>query len=95
MKSFKLVASWIFVIISVIGLLIGFYIMGLPFVMALLIGPILVSVFSTDSPFTPEYVPYLIFFGGYALEIGWFALLSFALKNIVLSFKKDEQDSQT
>jgi len=60
--------------------------------MDLLIIPALIAVFSTDDPSTPAIVPFLIFVGGYGLEIGWFVLLFFAVRTIVRSFKKEEQD---
>jgi len=89
-KTFKLVASWIFVIVSVV--LVGLLFTNSKILMDLLIIPALIAVFSTDDPSTPAIVPFLIFVGGYGLEIGWFVLLFFAVRTIVRSFKKEEQD---
>lgn len=84
MQAFKHVVSWIFAIISAVGVLIAGP--------ELLLAPALLSAFSTDSPLTPDYVPYLVFYGGYGIEVIWSVLLFFAIRTIVRSFKKEERE---
>jgi hypothetical protein len=48
---------------------------GPKILIGLLITPALIAAFSTDSPSTSAIVPFLIFVGGYGLEIGRFVLL--------------------
>jgi hypothetical protein len=79
MQKFKLVVSWIFTVISVVGLLI----IGGPEV--LLLAPVLMAGFSADSPLTPDYVPKLVLVVGYGIEIVWCVLLFFAIRTIIKS----------
>ncbi|MFS0575753.1 hypothetical protein AB1K83_08965 [Sporosarcina sp. 179-K 3D1 HS] len=51
-----------------------------PGVIMLPIMPIFLAGMSTDSGDTPEYVPLLIFFGGYGIIIGYIILLIFAIR---------------
>lgn len=73
------VPLWVWIVLGLSGvvvLYVGPGILALPFL------PLMVAAMSTDSGDVPDYIPALIFLGGYGMLAGWGIILYRAIRAI-------------